>query len=676
MARIVLVADDSPTIQKRAVGILKGEGFEVETVSNGVAAIKRLAVLRPVAILADVSMPGRDGYEVCDYVKKSPDLCHVPVLLIASDMEPYNGARGAEVRADGIIKKPFEARELISNVVKFAEQFESATISIPEATIAPPPAPEPKEEYAATGDAADNTPTIVQHDEPDFSAQAGGVAFAEPIGEEAPAFSLQHQMDGSGVPFAAPPADASPLPESAFEFPSLHAEEQPLAAETPWDPHSFDPPPPHQYSSDDRPVPESVEAPASGPVFIDEQPGHTPVPSDHSAAMRTAIFHTPLEIADSRWKDEAVPSSPRPVPADPTAREPQFTSDEPQVSSESPHEHPHEHMHFSNSVRSTSLDSFSLDDAAAGQVRFASELPEVVYATPTAEAPAAESAPPTSAPEVAHTEADAPEPAPEVVYADADVPELAPEVVYADADAPEPTPEAVQAEAGSPEPAAEAIDEESTTLEPTPETVPAEVATPETALEVVYAEADSREPAPEAVHAEATPVEPATEAVHTEIASDEAVAEAVHPEAASDEATVEATHSEIHLPAATPETALAGIASVGAAVEAIHEGIFHHEATPEVAPHEVPAAEPASEAIHPQEAGAEPISEVAPPEPALGIAPPQPAVDRELVLCLVEKVVLKMAPPILTAEAVQEITKRLTEEIITEISIESSRPKD
>ena len=41
MARIVLVADDSPTIQKRAVGILKGEGFEVETVSNGVAAISR-----------------------------------------------------------------------------------------------------------------------------------------------------------------------------------------------------------------------------------------------------------------------------------------------------------------------------------------------------------------------------------------------------------------------------------------------------------------------------------------------------------------------------------------------------------------------------------------------------------------------------------------------------------
>ena len=96
MARIVLVADDSPTIQKRALGILKGEGFEVETVSNGVAAIKRLAVLHPVVVLADVSMPGRDGYEVCEFVKKSPELSQVPVLLVASDMEPYDEARGAE----------------------------------------------------------------------------------------------------------------------------------------------------------------------------------------------------------------------------------------------------------------------------------------------------------------------------------------------------------------------------------------------------------------------------------------------------------------------------------------------------------------------------------------------------------------------------------------------------
>src|ERR1035437_8381090 len=105
VAPIVVGAEDSPTIQKRALGILKGQGFEEETVSNGVAAVRRLAFLRPVVILADVSMPGRDGYEVCEYVKKSAEHAHVPVLLIASDMEPYDEVRGAQVRADGRVIK-------------------------------------------------------------------------------------------------------------------------------------------------------------------------------------------------------------------------------------------------------------------------------------------------------------------------------------------------------------------------------------------------------------------------------------------------------------------------------------------------------------------------------------------------------------------------------------------
>ena len=173
MARIVLVADDSSTIQKIAAGILKGEGFEVETVSNGVAAIKRLAVLQPVVILADVSMPGRDGYEVCDFVKKSADHSRVPVLLVASDMEPYDDARGAEVRADGIIKKPFEPHELTSLVVKFAEQFEA---SQPVTEPAPPPvAPEPTPDFSAFTEAPDETPTVMQQVAPDFAAASEGI---------------------------------------------------------------------------------------------------------------------------------------------------------------------------------------------------------------------------------------------------------------------------------------------------------------------------------------------------------------------------------------------------------------------------------------------------------------------------------------------------------------------
>ena len=61
MARTVLVADDSPTHQRKANGILTGEGLQVVTVSNGVAAIKKLPTVKPMVVLADVSMPGKDG---------------------------------------------------------------------------------------------------------------------------------------------------------------------------------------------------------------------------------------------------------------------------------------------------------------------------------------------------------------------------------------------------------------------------------------------------------------------------------------------------------------------------------------------------------------------------------------------------------------------------------------
>ena len=126
MARSILIADDSPIVQRIAQKILREEGFEVETVSNGVAAIKKLPAMQPVLVLADVSMPGKDGYEVCEFVKTSADLLHVPVLLVGSDLEPYDEKRGQQVRADGIIKKPFTAQDLIDMVAKFTGPGEAA----------------------------------------------------------------------------------------------------------------------------------------------------------------------------------------------------------------------------------------------------------------------------------------------------------------------------------------------------------------------------------------------------------------------------------------------------------------------------------------------------------------------------------------------------------------------
>ena len=289
-------------------------------------------------------MPGRDGYEVCEFVKKSPELSHVPVLLVASDMEPYDGARGAQVGADGIIKKPFEARDLISIVEKFAEQFEAATaaVAIPAAPDGLTAKPESAREFPTFGEEPDVAPTIVQHVEPDFSAHAGGMAFAEPAGEEAHGFSYEPHPDHMEVQFNALPADAAIFPESAFEPPSALAEEQPLAAEAPPAPSPLASSPAPPYPERAPSFPEVPEATTPEPVFIEEQPAQPLDSSHHSFESLTMIFRAPLEIAEPVWKDETVPAAPAPVSDGPMAFEPQNEAEAPAVSPEIPMEQPSE----------------------------------------------------------------------------------------------------------------------------------------------------------------------------------------------------------------------------------------------------------------------------------------------------------------------------------------------
>jgi CheY-like chemotaxis protein len=430
VARIVLVADDSPTIQKKALGILKGEGFEVETVSNGVAAIKRLAALRPHVILADVSMPGRDGYEVCEFVKKSAELSHVPVLLVASDMEPYDEARGAQVRADGIIKKPFDPQELISLVVKYAELGEPAAPTVPPPAVAQPAAPEPAPEFAISNESPEEAPSEVQPAAADFSAVSEGVAFAEATGEETPVYSTEPQPaeteerpvapetdPGIALEQAAAPEFVDTIPAS--EPQSVPAAETPSAAEEPPAPSPVEtsPPPP------ERPVSflEGLEAASSEPVFIEEQPTEAAEQRNEAAEMRTMIFRAPLQIAEPVWKDETVPAPPAPEPAPAAAPEPQLEAEAPAAPPEVPAEQPPAPPHFAPAVTATSLDSFSLDDATAGQVHFASGAVEaapreVAPAEPAQEAPTAEIAPPEPAPEAAPPEPSAELAAPPLAY--------------------------------------------------------------------------------------------------------------------------------------------------------------------------------------------------------------------------------------------------------------------
>jgi CheY-like chemotaxis protein len=115
MSRILL-ADDSPHAQRMGERILRDEGHEVITVSDGKVALLRLLDAQPDLIIADISMPEVSGYELCEYVKSHGG---APVLLTAGPVEPVDQKEVDRVRADGLLKKPFEASLLLEFVGRF-----------------------------------------------------------------------------------------------------------------------------------------------------------------------------------------------------------------------------------------------------------------------------------------------------------------------------------------------------------------------------------------------------------------------------------------------------------------------------------------------------------------------------------------------------------------------------
>lgn len=123
MARKILLADDSVTAQSMGRRILTDAGYEVTTVSNGSAALKRIAESKPDLIVLDVYMPGYGGLEVCQRLKETRETARIPVLLTVGKLEPFKPEEARRVRADAYIVKPFEASELLTALTKLEDKI-------------------------------------------------------------------------------------------------------------------------------------------------------------------------------------------------------------------------------------------------------------------------------------------------------------------------------------------------------------------------------------------------------------------------------------------------------------------------------------------------------------------------------------------------------------------------
>src|SRR6476661_1010425 len=103
--------------------ILTDAGYEVVTVNNGSAALKKIAENKPDLIVLDVYMPGYGGLEVCQRVKENPETKQIPVLLTVGKLEPFKAEEARRVGADSFIIKPFEATELLTVLTRLEDKI-------------------------------------------------------------------------------------------------------------------------------------------------------------------------------------------------------------------------------------------------------------------------------------------------------------------------------------------------------------------------------------------------------------------------------------------------------------------------------------------------------------------------------------------------------------------------
>lgn len=284
MAHRLLLADDSVTIQRVIELTFADEDVQVVAVSDGDAAIARLGSEPFDIVLADVGMPKRGGYDIAEFVRTTPALSAIPVMLLAGAFEPVDDARVKAVGAAAVLVKPFEPQMVIARVRELLATRretpggevarEAAGPRADALPAAPPPPP------AGTGTVDDYFARLDQ-------AFAGLNPSLEPRGTGNA--SLPAPEPAPPAPTAAEP----PRPPAELEIFNPSTEWQELALPSGSDDGpSADAAPPRPEAS----VPHTLER---------ERPAASPAPADGSSAL-VETFSTLLAVERGELPASAV----------------------------------------------------------------------------------------------------------------------------------------------------------------------------------------------------------------------------------------------------------------------------------------------------------------------------------------------------------------------------------
>ena len=194
-APTVYFIDDSATMREVIKIAFRRENINVVAYNDAASALSQIEVSRPDVVITDVIMPDKDGYEVCQFIKGNPSLNGIPVILMSGVVNKQVAEKAFSVKADELIRKPFQPQDLITRVRHLLRTEAPVAVAAPA--------------VAANAHAA--LSSIFQQP---AKARLTAVAAAAPTIAATPAFTAPASVAAAPAPAPAPTRPVAPAPST------------------------------------------------------------------------------------------------------------------------------------------------------------------------------------------------------------------------------------------------------------------------------------------------------------------------------------------------------------------------------------------------------------------------------------------------------------------------------
>jgi DNA-binding response OmpR family regulator len=131
----VYFIDDSATMREVIKIAFRRENINVITCADAASALAQFEQNRPDVVITDVIMPDQDGYSVCSQIKQHPDFSETPVVLMSGVVNKSVADKAVSVKADELIRKPFQPQELIARVKSLLEPKSATRVPVAERSM-------------------------------------------------------------------------------------------------------------------------------------------------------------------------------------------------------------------------------------------------------------------------------------------------------------------------------------------------------------------------------------------------------------------------------------------------------------------------------------------------------------------------------------------------------------